>query len=122
MREIKFRGRDEDGQWRYGFLSWYTDVLACINDGTDWEVNPETVGQFTGHYDEMGTELYEGDIVSGYFEEDEWPAVVEWDEVTASFVLCGQCSTIRFDEMGGLEIEIVGNIYDSPDLVTNGKE
>lgn len=121
MREIKFRGYGKDAKhWIYGsLLDERSAGIVAIQDEDChvWEVEPESVGQYTGHYDEMGTELYEGDIVSGYFEEDEWPAVVEWDEVTASFVLEGQCSQIRFDEMGGLEIEIVGNIHDNPELL-----
>lgn len=124
MREIKFRGWDEQYKtWIFGDLkineAGDKAIVTPRKDGylVPCSVERNTVGQFTGHYDEMGTELYEGDIVSGYFEEDEWPAVVEWDEVTASFVLCGQCSTIRFDEMGGLEIEIVGNIHDNPELL-----
>ena len=120
MREIQFRGRDEQGRWHFGMLRVWRDQSFAIETtqglAVDF-VDPDTVGQFTGHCDVMGKEMYEGDIISGYFEEDEWPAVVEWDEVTASFILEGQCSQIRFDEMGGLEIEIVGNIHDNPELM-----
>ena len=121
MREIKFRGKSYS--WHYGDLihdSCNGRELIFIDNNaerTRHSVDKDTVGQFTGHYDVMGTEIYEGDIVSGYFEEDEWPAEVEWDEVTASFVLIGQCSHIRFDEMDGLEITVIGNVHDNPDLL-----
>lgn len=123
MREIKFRGKAR-GEWVYCSLIVCEDGHCVINwvDGlrhvsTDIGVVPETVGQFTGHCDVMGTDMYEGDIVTGYFEEDEWPAVVEWDEVCARFVLSGQNSVIPFDEMGGLEVTIIGNIHDNPNLL-----
>lgn len=122
MREIKFRGHDGTA-WRYGDLihdSCNGHNLFFIDDNverTRHSVKQDTVGQFTGHYDVMGNDIYEGDIVSGYFEEDEWPAEVYWDEVTASFALNGQCSHICFDEMGGLEITVIGNVHDNPDLL-----
>lgn len=124
MRKIKFRGQMNHGAWVYGDLIYHSNCNSASiapDEEHCWPIKPDTVGQFTGHYDVVGTEMYEGDIVSGYFEEDEWPAVVEWDQVTASFVLEGQCSQIRFDEMGGLEIEIVGNIYDNSELL-EGKD
>ena len=126
MREIKFRGRSskDNKTWFTGSLVSLTDIDEAYIDHYDglrrviecYPVDTATVGQFTGHYDVTGKEMYEGDIISGYFEEDEWPAVVEWDEDTASFVLCGQCSAIRFDDIGGLEVMIVGNVHDNPEL------
>lgn len=110
MREIKFRGRDEDGQWRYGFLSWCTDVLACINDGTDWEVSPETVGQYTGLKDHKGHEIYEGDIIrykdeNGrvYYENDCFGVAFYYDYATLLMV----CE----------ESEVIGNVHDNPELL-----
>lgn len=129
MREIKFRGRHpKTGKW---FLGWLTqlpsdDSYQIIDygeggGGSCHDVDPATVGQYTGHSDVMGTDMYEGDIVTGYFEEDEWPAVVEWDEVSARFVLSGQSSVIPFDGMGDLEVVTIGNIHDNPELLTGDK-
>ena len=121
MREYKFRGRDGD-DWYYGSLFVNSAGQTAISAPKSFWIKPvkaETVGMYTGHSDVMGTDMYEGDIVTGYFEEDEWPAVVEWDEVSARFVLRGQNSVIPFDEMGGLEVTIIGNVHDSPKLLEN---
>ena len=121
MREIKFRGFNGE-KWLYGDLAInYKTKQATISDDRRWRhpVRFYTVGQYTGLKDATGKEIYEGDIVAGYwdFEEDEWPAVVEWDEVSARFVLSGQNSVIPFNEMGGLEVTIIGNVYDNPELL-----
>ena len=62
MRDFIFRGYDkeEDG--------WVTGCLACEGSRAyvnGHEVDPASVGQYTGFYDANGQPVFEGDIITG---------------------------------------------------------
>jgi len=77
VREIKFRGkRISDGEWMVGFIVIQEDGTAWIGravrgrSAKGWkQVDPETVGQFTGYMDRENTPIYEGDFL---LVTDEW--------------------------------------------------
>ena len=61
----EYRGKCKEGVWRYGFL-WITKGgffhVIRTQEGEDFEVDPKTVGQFTGYVDTNGIKIFEGDI------------------------------------------------------------
>lgn len=129
MRTIKLRGKSIDGkEWLYGDLVSSADkkrFAILVNDKESYdecEVAPKTIGQFTGLYDYNGNKIYEGDILK--WEKDGLMYVVKfWDGMFyASVKECNE------GILGGFPLhaltnyeyrkcEIVGNIYDNPELL-----
>ncbi len=138
MRTIKFRGRHLCGQWYYGNLivretdspvpetpkTYKCVMIGEVEDGSAEDVEEETVGQFTGLLDKNNKEIYEGDIIKF----TKWDGklvtgLVKWDD-------CNPCMCIEFKteykqtdweydfiKCGTMIIEVIGNIYDNPELI-----
>ena len=125
MREIKFRGkRLDNGKWLYGSLlvSHFKDdkkeryfiTQFSGNYTFEHEVNPATVGQFTGLKDKNGREIYEEDIL---FDESGVYAVVCYSMGTFC-VDFGEGFDLQYFTDGIHEIcDVVGNIHDNPELL-----
>ena len=125
MREIKFRGkRLDNGEWIYGSLlvSHFKDdkkeryfiTQFSGNYTFEHEVDPATVGQYTGLKDKNGKEICEGDIL---LDESGAYAVVGYS-MGAFYVDFGEGFDLRyFTECIHDICEVVGNIHDDPELL-----
>lgn len=129
MRDIKFRGkRADNGQWVYGYLIkdcddnkfYITNTRAIYH-----EVNPDTIGQYTGLKDINNKEIYEGNIVlismsMIYGKPIEQNCKVWFEERLSSFVCnWGNNPPVRIGSFCNTAFEVIGNIYDNPGLVKN---
>ena len=132
MREILFRGKSTDtGAWVYGYYcgsfgDFDEHEICDIADPTcsRIDVDPETVGQYTGLTDKNGKRIFEGDIldVSGSFDAvllgyRNGRAIVRWDEDVSGFE-----PFAYYDSDCGLyicekECVAIGNIHDNPELI-----
>lgn len=115
MREIKFRGRVPITEnWIYGiYIPASCTKLGYHSIIDDWhrrEVNPDTVGQYTGMRDINGYVIYEGDIVCRSGEDK--PLKVIFDD--ASFM--ADDGTTLF-HLGDYDWQLIGNIHDNPELL-----
>ena len=119
MREYLFRGKMiANGKQSEGNLL-VTKQGCCITpDATVYvAVDPETVGQYTGLTDKNGTKIFEGDIVK--YGDSVHNVVFEQRNGTAYFGLVySTLETLSFGHYQDLkQIEVIGNIYDNPELV-----
>lgn len=132
-REILFRGKNLKNKWVYGHYleadrcnrtgrkphkAWIVEHFAA-NGGwltplVHHAVQEETVGQYTGLKDKNGTKIFEGDILRAVRRDLEKICHVEY--IGYSFYvpeLHWDLSDAAFD----YQLEIIGNIYNNPELL-----
>ena len=124
MREILFRGKDKiTGEWvvsdgiyqNINPKSMITTVQ--LDSGCDgWvSVDPETVGQFTGLYDENSKRIYEGDIVLIEDYNTTVKGLISY--ITPATRFCVETGADIWDIDEYLSIKVIGNIHDNPELL-----
>lgn len=131
MREILFRGKRKDnGEWSYGDLSFHKDARAFIRSWyvsayTATEIDPATVGQYTGLTDKNGVKIFEGDIItcSQYLGGNFVDYHIEKGYVEMKFGAFGLHRKQGYyrpfkDWLEDYEFEVTGNIHDNPELLS----
>lgn len=146
MREILFRGkRIDNGMWVYGSYMSHKEYMGCVCSGksepvrhlilydgcADWdmpitieycEVDPATVGQYTGLKDRHGIKIFEGDVclieiprIDGAI--NRHICRCEFEDGCFVFVSNEEDYWCRGNDYGYHDkarenIEVIGNIYD----------
>ena len=144
MREILFRGKRIDNcEWVEGWYEMYPfwrlplkESIIPSEEAKDGyyehvEVDPSTVGQYTGLKDKNGNRIWEWDILriykiadglGGYYNPPlDYPVnvVVKWDLCAWMWeTICEDKRYISFpDAWCHYECEVIGNIHDNKELL-----
>ena len=117
-QEILFRGKTKlGGKWIYGMPTYDFEYIFNDDnlDSSDcYEVDPKTIGLFSTIYDKNKKRIFEGDIFKLGSEKDLFE--VRFEHGCFLAYLKGE----QFGILGELHtcfIEVVGNIYDNPELL-----
>lgn len=146
MLRIQFRGKTKkDGKWLYGYIGQsrtrmlkneyietviFSNTLSFNNDNYSFIVNDisiqeDTIGQYSGLNDKNKTKIYEGDIIKWHHDDRLYVVVFKNGMFYASVEECNNDVFGGFplyalcDEEKGYNCEIIGNIYDNPELIKN---
>lgn len=125
MREILFRGkRIDNGKWVQGYLYRLSEklnpfILLKSEKGASYEVDAKTVGQYTGMVDKNGTKIFEGDICnfSSRSDIDNYGVVVYDADETEFGIDYGSTYLGLGRHYHSRDVEVIGNIYDNPNLI-----
>lgn len=141
MRAIKYRGKRKHAphEWLIGDLNHMEDGIICIFNridpngplhSADWfEVDPDTIGMFSGHLDAAGNEIYEGDVLAfdsinpmrrePYMHERR---LVKWchakdngSDIEGLVMPQISYGTLLF--VDNQTIKVIGNIHENPELI-----
>lgn len=116
MREIKFRAWDKINKDMFNVESINFQERKVYRDIVSYrEFNDIELMQYTGLKDEYGDEIYEGDIVT--LHNSKYKVIFNSKE--ARFVLKDPFfeMDIPFTNNNNKRMEIVGNIYENPELL-----
>ena len=157
-RKITFRGKDiDDGKWYEGYYLKLSETTYCCEEDykqspkntkhyivfdrmTDWglpnkhlkvEVDPTTVGQYTGLQDKNGIQIFEGDIIWAHYANAKKAEFIEQvvfkngrfcatdDNEHFWAPLCDGVKHFVQDETVYMDwCEVIGNIHDNPELIS----
>lgn len=124
MREIKFRGKRKNGNEIFigdlvrtcnGAIHIFPHDDSGLNSPDFYEVDPNTIGQFTGLKDRNGIEIFERDIVTVEYGEGavifhHGCFMIEWiDDPEALMELLGFLNFKRGESRK--DLNVIGNTF-----------
>lgn len=146
MREILFKAeREDNGEWVEGQYAYINNPLTedgqpirhLICNGTNifnYEINPDTLCQYTGLTDKNDKKIWENDIVRFQFDNDDCPfpnkdtkkrlGKIFFSDFRASWsIAMGRKGNKRINNdlfkyvQNGNRVEVIGNIFDNEELL-----
>lgn len=141
MREILFKAkRIDNGEWAEGYytecngktfigidISIYSDIFEvfCTPVIRWFEVDPKTLCQLTGLCDRNGKKIWENDILMAhldeFYPEDATYETIEWGVAGWAANETSSIDREYIDEFDLKYFEVVGNIFDNPELLQEDK-
>ena len=123
-RSIKFRAWSLEKKEFIKDEFLLTDSVAGIMEivGVTYKNDPDDMddevelSQFTGLHDKNGRQIFEGDILKGPYTN---PLTVVYENGAFCFHNDLQSGNDRLHQMRVKKLEIIGNIYENPELVTH---
>lgn len=131
-----FTGEPQPGKWCYGGIfapHTVKEGFAVIYGSESGDVEPvtgskldkfpvyrDTVGEYTGKTDKNGKRIFEGDILRITSRLFNYIVKVVYDKDECRFI--GQKADGTWSEFACWEsVEVIGNIYDNPELLNNNE-
>lgn len=126
MREILFKAkRLDNGEWVYwNKFGEYTEPFISEIDihshVSEYEVDPETLGQYTGLTDKNGVKIFEGDVIA-YTKRatatlDMTVYGTVFYDVTAGAFCVEQQFVSNAPLLADIKCEVIGSIHDNPEV------
>src|SRR6056297_3627160 len=128
MREILFRGKTifngtlNSDKWVESHSLFRESIAGTkLLFNKRWTyIYPITLGQYIGLKDKNGNKIFEGDIIGNYgivrYCEKCKSIQIHWSENNK--LTCHKCDgDFSFEEVDFDKEEIIGNIYDNPELI-----
>ena len=127
--------RSDNREWVEGYYAVARDrkgltqhnILIADNDLGYFKwivVDPSTICQCTGLKDKNGKLIWENDIciiTDGTLDEEDGYFRLDWEIDRAMFEFEGTGICANFDNVSGYDCEVVGNIFDNPELLEVGE-
>ena len=127
--------RCDTGEWVVGNYQRRFDLLGneehyifCSKSHNDWEyveVDPSTICQCTGLKDKNGQKIFDGDILEAHlddsFPEDVTRVSVTFENMKWCLVQKGMIPD-PFEKGEWKYWEVIGNIFDNPELIGETKD